>query len=393
MKRKIKFIDLFAGAGGFGLGFQLAGYKPMLSIEIDKFACQTLSVNNNHKIVNASICDYTSKSKILSLIKETPDLIIGGPPCQGFSLAAGNRVNINDPRNSLFESYLNWVKVISPKAFIIENVPGILTKKNNDGVKVFHNIEKYASKIGYHLNVWKLNASNYGVPQSRNRVFIIGTKVQLDLSTPKQTHYSKIECLKDSSLVPYVTVGDAILDLPNIKAKEGAEVMDYCKSNDLSEYQKWARNRSDKVYNHVAMKHTKRLVERYKHIIRGEKDLPDELKVRKRNGGGELSTTKFNLNYRYLKPNQIAPTIPASFYSSFVHSNSPRNITTREAARLQSFPDWYKFQGSRTLVSSKLLKRIGKEDMIGLSQYNQVGNAVPPLLAKAVANQLKELFT
>jgi len=385
----MKFIDLFAGAGGFGLGFQLAGWDPLLSLEIDRSACKTLSYNNPHTIINSDIRKLNTKSKINKYLVQKPDVIIGGPPCQGFSVAASNRVKNTDQRNYLFEDYLNWVKVLQPKAFVIENVKGILTKKQPNGKTILEELELKAKKLDYHISTWVLNASEYGVPQNRIRAFIIGTKDRFNLKQPIISHSNDLSLNKKKKVV----VGDAILDLPKIKAREGKEEMEYGNVNTLTEYQKWARRRSKKVFNHVAMKHTNRIVERYKLIMSGETELPDELKVRKRNGNGELSSTHFNLNYRHLSPENISYTIPASFYSSFIHPTHPRNITAREAARLQSFPDYYKFVGSRTLISNKLLQSQGKEDQINLSQYNQVGNAVPPLLARAVGKRLKQYLS
>jgi len=142
------------------------------------------------------------------------------------------------------------------------------------------------------------------------------------------------------------------------------------------------------------MDHTKRVVGRYGLILGGLSlnEIPEEFKVRKRNGNGEISESDYNSNYRHLRPNMISYTIPASFYSNFIHPKQPRNITSREAARLQSFPDNYVFKGKRTQISSKLLKQLGKESENYLSQYNQIGNAVPPLLARAVANKIYDFL-
>lgn len=391
--KKPTFIDLFAGAGGFGLGFQMAGFKPLLSVEVDKWAAQTLSANNKHQIINDDITIFNNLEKIKAVSDVSPDIIIGGPPCQGFSVAGANRVKNRAKKNELFRYFLKWVEALEPRAFVIENVPGILTKKTLQGVKVFDTIEELSKRIGYTITVWRLNAANYGVPQNRNRAFIVGTKVE-KLNKPKPTHRMPGQNgeLSLDELVSAVTVGEAILDLPTIKAKEGEEAMKYSPITQLTDYQKWARKDSKMVYNHVAMQHTDRVVKRYKNII-DDVEIPAELKVRKRNGGGELSQTKFNQNYRHLVPDKVAYTIPASFYSSFIHPIIPRNITTREAARLQSFPDYYIFKGKRTIMSNSLLKKMGKEEDINLSQYNQVGNAVPPLLAKAVAKRLIEYLT
>jgi len=391
---KPTFIDLFAGAGGFGLGFQMAGFNPLLSLERDKWAYQTLLENNQHNVLNCDITKLNTATKIRTYINILPEIIIGGPPCQGFSVSAINRVKDKSSKNNLFKYYLKWVKVLKPKIFVIENVPGIITQKNDKGNKIIEIIRKQSNKMDYHITIWRLNALNYGVPQNRERVFIIGAKDHSDIPIPKPTHHltNRDKSSISKKLNQAITVGEAILDLPEINAREGFEIMDYTNGVTLSNFQKWSRKGSKKVFNHVAMKHTERVVKRYENILAGVKEMPNEFKVRKRSGGGQLSNIKFNQNYRHLNSKQVSYTIPASFYSSFIHPTIPRNITAREAARLQSFPDWYVFKGKRTIVSNSLLKRLGKEEEIYLSQYNQIGNAVPPLLAKAVAKHIKKLI-
>lgn len=393
MEKKITFIDLFAGAGGFGLGLRMAKLIPLLSVEIDRFAAATLAYNSCHNILQKDLSLVSNKHLISKFIENKVDIIIGGPPCQGFSNAAGKKVNSFDNRNKLVFSFIKWVEHLTPKVFVIENVPGIETKIDLDGSNIFEKICSQAYEIGYSINLWKLNAADYGVPQLRRRVFIVGIRGQNSkLVAPKATHGGfSADGVNVNSLLPYITVGDAILDLPLIKAKEGGEVLGYEEGIvDLSEYQKWARIGSKFVFNHAAMHHTDRMIKRYEHFINGNIDLPDELRVRERNGNGKLSSSQFKSNYRYLNPEKPSYTIPASFYSSFVHPFIARNLTTREAARIQSFPDWYKFEGKRTLISNKLLEKQGKFDEIGLSQYNQVGNAVPPLLAKAVGDHIRD---
>ncbi len=155
-------------------------------------------------------------------------------------------------------------------------------------------------------------------------------------------------------------------------------------------YQQWARGTQWCVYNHVAMKHTKRIIERFKQIYWGQSviDVSDGHRALKRSGNGEVSETAYNSNNRRLDPFSPSYTIPAQFYSSFIHPYQHRNITAREAARLQSFPDWYIFKGKRTVISHKLLEKYGRHDDNHLSQYNQIGNAIPPLLAKAIAEHI-----
>lgn len=391
-----KVLDLFAGAGGFGLGFRLASkqLKVICSVEIDKWAVETLNANNveNQKIIQEDIRSFKTNKQIIAACPSKPDVIIGGPPCQGFSYA-GPAKDPKDPRNSLFKNFAQWVKVLKPKVFVMENVRGLLTGKNEKGERVIDIIKKTFVQIGYSVEIWELNAAHYGVPQSRERIFIVGNIFDAIISPPDITHYlpSEKKALNGQAkmLKQAISVQKAIGDLPKLAAGEGTEVAVF-KTKPQSEYQKQLRGNSSILYNHVTMAHTKRVVARYMQILDGYslEEIPEELQVRKRNGNGELSNTEYNSNYRHLKPDMVAYTIPASFYSNFVHPKQPRNITSREAARLQSFPDDYVFKGKRTQISSKLLKQLGKEEENFLSQYNQIGNAVPPLLAKAVAYKL-----
>ena len=395
-KRKVKVLDLFAGAGGFGLGFQLANdnYKVICSLEVDKWAVDTLKANNveKQKIIQQDIREFKTDEQIRSACPSKPDIIIGGPPCQGFSYA-GPTKDPKDPRNSLFRNYVHWVEVLEPKVFVMENVRGLLTGKNENGEKVIDIIKSAFQGIGYTVKVWELNAANYGVPQNRERIFIVGNKTGVEISEPAITHYLPTEKKqlngKAKTLKQAICVNKAIGDLPKLKAGEGKEETEF-KTKPRTHFQKASRGDNTMLYNHVTMFHTKRVVERYEQILNGftMEEIPEELQVRKRNGNGELSETEYSSNYRHLRPDMISYTIPASFYSNFVHPKQPRNITSREAARLQSFPDSYVFKGKRTQISSNLLKQLGKEDENFLSQYNQIGNAVPPLLAKAVATRI-----
>jgi DNA (cytosine-5)-methyltransferase 1 len=393
-----KVVDLFAGAGGFGLGFHLAKFDVKLSLEKDNWAVKTLRANrlNSQRITHSDIKKFTSAPKIRSFCKFIPDIIIGGPPCQGFSGAGIKKRDANDSRNMLIKYFLKWVNVLQPKTFVIENVKGILSWKNNDGEKILDIIKKTLNGSGYNLEVWVLNASEYGVPQNRERVFIVGNIFGVNIGPPPKTHKTigkSTASVKNDvkiKLKSPITVWHALSDLPKIKAGEGKATQKY---NGIPEtqYQKWVRKKSEILFNHVAMKHTPRLIRRFKEIQNGNSlaEIHDDFKVKKRGGNGILSETEFHSNYRHLKKNNVSYTIPASFYSSFIHPTTPRNITAREAARLQSFPDWYRFKGKRTVVSSKLLKRLGKHEENFLSQYNQIGNAVPPLLAKAIAEHIK----
>ncbi|MBN8685119.1 MAG: DNA cytosine methyltransferase [Chitinophagales bacterium] len=379
------FIDLFAGAGGFSLGFEMAGGECIAMLEKDDWAFNSYRLNRP----NSTSVMYNTNIKDLALedvqkeIIQKPDIIIGGPPCQGFSYAAGIK-NFYDDRNELFVEFFNWVNYFKPKFFVIENVLGLTSKKDKHGNLYKQLIIEKFNSIGYNINFWTLNALEYGVPQQRVRVFFVGSTLSQDISCPAITHSFDTS----KSLLSPITVSEALGDLPELNAGEGVEIQEYNK-NATNYYQKWAREGAEKVLNHVAMNHTTRLVNRYRMIQQGSKleELPDDLKVRKRGEKERLSDVKFGLNYRLLLPNKVSFTIPASFYSTFIHPFNPRNITAREAARLQSFPDHYFFYGKRTLMSNSYLKKIGITP--NLSQYNQIGNAVPPLLAKAIAEKIK----
>lgn len=388
LHKKYTFVDLFAGAGGFGLGFQMSErYVPICSIEKDLWAVETLRANNSHHIIHADITKISSYKSICQLCGSYPDVIIGGPPCQGFSNAG--KKDPEDSRNTLFRYYVKWVSVLNPKVFVMENVMGLLKRKNSYGRGVIDIIVDSFARIGYNCQVWVLNAADYGVPQMRQRIFIVGNRYGRVILPPKPTH----SIVKKEGLLPAITAWQAISDLPQIKAREGNDFMKYI-SDTCNDYQKECRKGSLGVYNHVAMKHTQRLVARFQKILDGStiESLPEELRVRKRNGNGVLSESLYSSNYRHINPDTVSFTIPASFYSTFIHPYLPRNITAREAARIQSFPDRYIFKGKRTQISSKLLKTLGKDEENHLSQYNQIGNAVPPIMAKVIGEIIAEFL-
>jgi DNA (cytosine-5)-methyltransferase 1 len=388
---KLTVLDVFAGGGGFSEGFRLADFEVQTCLEVDQWAADTLRFNfSNANILQGDIRDFSCSATIKQKAGKCPDVIIGGPPCQGFSVA-GPAKDPKDPRNTLFKNFADWVEALKPSVFVMENVQGLLNRTNAQGEKVIDIIEARFRSIGYHVKVWKLNAAHFGVPQLRHRIFIVGS-LHHEISQPSPQYLLPGERgLGLHNLKPAVTVWDALSDLPSFGAGGGSEEMDYTPVETLTEYQQWARTNSKKVLNHAAMLHTKRLVERFRQIQAGGsiQSMDDEFRVLKRNGKGVLSEAEYNSNYRHLKKEMISYTIPASFYSTFIHPTEPRNLTAREAARLQSFPDTYCFKGKRTQISSKLLTKRGREDEDYLSQYNQVGNAVPPLLARAIAKHIQ----
>lgn len=365
-------IDLFAGCGGMSLGFELAGFKTLLAIEKDDWASETYKFNHNE--VNLLTIDITKIENPKETLNSEVDGIIGGPPCQGFSLSGGR--DPKDPRNSLFMDYMRYVKAFMPKFFVMENVLGILSAKTKKKEYVKDLITGVANDIGYNVATMTLNAADYGVPQSRIRVFFIG--IRSDFTFDSQKLIPKI------NVYPPITIKQALSDLPIIKSGEGYEGMEY-KTAPQNDYQSWCRRNSKTVSNHIAMRHTERLIERFKCIKWGQSlaDVPKEHMQRQRGNANKISGKTYSQNNMRPYPNKPSPTIPASFQSNFIHPYYNRNYTAREGARLQSFPDNYIFKGKRTTMSWEK----------HLSQYQQIGNAVPPLLAKAIGAMLQNYFS
>jgi DNA (cytosine-5)-methyltransferase 1 len=366
-------IDLFCGCGGMTLGFKWAGYNSVIASDIDENCGKTIQKNfPETKFILGDISNIDRINFDDILKNEEVDVITGGPPCQGFSLANKNRNKVeDDPRNRLFYEYVKVIKWYSPKAFVMENVKGLLSMQKGEVIKTIINEFENAG-IGYNCDYRVLKASDYGVPQNRERVILIGFRKDLNLFPEFP-----------NKLNNFVTVDDAIMDLPQISAGEGMEGMDYLK-NATNEYQKFMRQNSGLVYNHVAMKHTQRLIDRFNAIKPGQNltDVWDSHGAVKRGNPDEKSQIKFSQNNQRLHGDRPAPTIAASFQSNFIHPYLNRNFTAREGARLQSFPDDFIFEGMRTKMSWE----------VGLSQYQQIGNAVPPLMAKAVGDTIKNII-
>ena len=373
--QELPIIDLFAGCGGMSLGFEFAGFHPVLAIEKDAWASETYAYNRTSvKVVTGDITRILHPKEKFTQINDVFG-IIGGPPCQGFSLS-GDR-DPKDPRNSLFMDYMRFVKDFRPPFFVMENVPGILSSVTKKGDPVRDVIIGVAKGLGYNVKVMQLDASHYGVPQSRLRVFFVGIRDDYPFDPDRLTP------IKTTADCP-VTIRQAISDLPMIKACEGSEVMSYTTAAE-NEYQRWCRDGSQVVHNHVAMRHTKRLVARFHVIQHGESaaDVPREHMQRQRGNAAVISGKIYSQNNMRPYPDLPSPTVPASFQSNFVHPLCDRNYTAREGARIQSFPDRYVFCGKRTTMSWEK----------NLSQYQQIGNAVPPLLAKALGEMIKDYFS
>ena len=351
---KPRVIDLFAGVGGLSLGFEKKGFEVVLANEYD--ASIAASYIANHKNTKMIVGDITSLDleDTFGKMAGKVDVVIGGPPCQGFSQKV-QRKTIHDERNFLFKYYVSVVELVKPKYFVMENVPNLLTA---EGGYFRHEIEELFNKLGYSLEYGVLNASDYGVPQNRRRAVIIG---KLGGDAPKLP-------------IPQgnkVTIWDAISDLAYLESGEGSEEQEY-KFPAESDYEKMLRADSSILFNHIATKHSPLALERLALIPpnAGREVLPEE----------HLTKSIYSGTWTRMKKDEISVTITTRFDTpssgKFTHPFLNRAITVREAARIQSFPDDFHFVGNKG------------------SQMKQVGNAVPPLLAAAIAevimNDIKE---
>ena len=354
--KTFKILDLFSGAGGFSCGFDMVdGFSTEIALDFDKDAINTFQNNfPNATCICGDICKEEIKTKIEDLAKaKQVNMIIGGPPCQGFSLK-GKNLGLEDPRNFLFLEYVELVKRIQPEIFIIENVKNLISSGNGYFIKQIY--EKFEN-LGYSLNHSILCAYDFGVPQTRERAIIIGVKGNKALPMP--TNYSEFR----------TTVRDAISDLNYLNSNEGVDVSDY-RHEPQSEYQKLLRNPDGILYNHYASNHTDWALEKLRMIPpEGDKSsLPIEL-----HGKQQFKTTWGRLIWD--KPSGTIDTrfdTPSNGKNS--HPELHRSITPREAARIQSFPDSFRFYGKKVAIRK------------------QIGNAVPPLLAKAIAEHIQKEF-
>jgi len=365
--KKIKIIDLFAGVGGLSYGFTHDdNFEIIAANEILPDMAKAYELNHpSVKMYCKDIKDFGIKDleKDFNIKKGEIDLVIGGPPCQAYS-TVGKRL-IDDPKGKLFQEYYRILKKINPKVFLFENVKGLLSMQKGELLKT---IISLFESLNYKVKFKVLNSANYGVPQVRERVIIIGTKFNKNFKYPKITHTDNENNLFNKDLKSFLTLSDAISDLPFINSNE--ESFEYS-SEPKNEFQKIMRkNAPDKIMDHNAPKNNDNLVKIMELLPDGgtPKDLPEELRPR----------SGFGNTYCKLWWNRPITTItrnlstPSS--SRCIHPKTPRPLTTREGARIQCFPDDYIFYGSR---SSKNL---------------QIGNAVPTFLSIALKNSIKKHF-
>lgn len=414
MKKELNFIDLFAGAGGLSEGFIQAGFKPIAHIEMNPYAAQTIETRSAYfylkaqgqledykkyisgkisrsdflanipdDVKRAVMCETMSDETLPSLFEridglmstehiENVDVIIGGPPCQAYSLVGRAQSShmehpmSEDPRNELYKLYARFLKKYQPKMFVFENVMGVASV---NGGKTWKNIQSYLKRVGYEIECHEQNSKNFGVLQSRKRMIIVGWL------KGSNSRYPKFE-----KVTPKAVVNDLLNDLPKLVPGTGGKKYSGKPSNYLKDFN--LRTEEDILTHHECRSTNPRDIEIYKKTIElwndGHKrlnysDLPDELKTHK-NQKSFLDRFKVVEGDEPCCHTMLAHLSKDGHY--FIHPdiNQHRSITVREAARIQSFPDNYYFEGPRT------------------AQYVQIGNAVPPLMAKGIAEGiLKEL--
>jgi len=407
---QLNYIDLFAGAGGLSEGFIRQGFNPIAHVEMNGYACETLRtrVAYHHLKETDKLDTYTKylkaeidrktlwnsipQSKINSVIhteistksienifsqideqakNKKIDLIIGGPPCQAYSIVGRARdpQNMeNDPRNFLYKLYIEFLAKYKPKIFVFENVPGILSAKNGE---YFEKIKKAIIKTGYEFDFKVLNARDFGVLQDRKRVILIGWEKNMKFSYPE---FSKLEN-------KFQVLKDLFSDLPPLKHGTGDAFTFYKKP--INEYleKSHIRNGLDFTTQHVARPHNERDLEIYRRAITSwienkkrlnYAELPNHLQTHK-------NTTSFLNRFQVVDPYTVSHTVVAHIscdghYYIYPDLKQIRSISVREAARIQSFPDDFYFEGGRT------------------ASFKQIGNAVPPLMAELIAEKIKNAF-
>ncbi len=363
-------IELFAGAGGMMLGLEMAGFRTLVANEVHPHPCLTIRRNfPDVPIVNRSIRDLSGDDLLVAAGIDPKrhkdiDLVAGGPPCQGYSTAGMK--DLDDPRNTLIGDYLRIIGQIKPRFFILENVTGL---QSLHGGKLFENVLNELTESGYSFHHKVLFAADYGVPQMRRRLIIIGArKCPLPIH-PDPTHTKNDSQLFRLGIIPYTTCGDAIGDLPAIGP---GEIAIRYSGTPKTEYQRLMRDGAAGLYNHEASRHRRETMDYYGLVPKDGTCLDIPEKLRK----GKQGIQRWPLN-------GLARTITTE-PTDFLHPTLNRIPTVRELARVQSFPDHYEFMGQRT--TGNKMRRLGY-----CSQTQQVGNAVPPLLAMAIGREVIRL--
>lgn len=348
-------IDIFSGAGGLSLGAEMAGASIMFAVEKDKSAAETYRYNHNDTPVICDDIHNINPLQHITPIGPNDQLIVfGGPPCQGFSTSNTVTRNMQNPNNSLFEEFVRFVSVIQPDWFLFENVEGFMRFEKG---KIHKKVKKCFEELGYTVNDALLTASDYGVPQHRNRFIMVGNRNGILFQFPEK--HSK----------PY-TVKDAIDDLPELTNGQMEESLPYrCSMKDAGEYAHLMRKGSRKAKQNYVSRNADYVIERYKYIRQGQnwRAIPEELMTNYKDKNQCHSGI-----YKRLIADKPSVVISNYRKNMLIHPYQDRGLSVREAARLQSFPDRFIFRGSLMHIQQ------------------QIGNAVPPLLAKAVFEKIMD---
>ena len=369
----LKMIDLFCGAGGLSLGFTQEGFITSLANDIQECCVDTYAHNHpetpRNKIILGDVKDVADNIENLVDVKAV-DIVVGGPPCQGFSMANRQRL-IDDPRNHLYKNYVEIVRKVQPKFFVMENVKGMLS--------VAEQVKEDFRNIGYSVECHILNAKDFGVPQNRERLIYIGNRLGID----NESIFNEIFTL--SKTIPNHVLGDAIFGLRSLKAsrmknstesetKESGFVIEKNELNQTNEYINYINQnrKNDFVCNHKARYNNDRDIEIYGRMYQGDKsDDPKIADIMPYKSRSDI----FKDKYYKLVENNVCKTITAHMKfdcNMYIHPTQARGLTPREAARVQSYPDDYFFRGAYTKT------------------YMQIGNSVPPLLGRAIASIVKK---
>lgn len=357
-------LDLFSGAGGFSLGFKKLGFRPLVAIESDPHAAQTYGRNNSETLViNTDIKDIRTDDlhRCVRNSGKELDVIVAGLPCQGFSESNRRSRNLSNPLNSLYWEFLRILDGLRPKWFVFENVAGIRTLA---GGAVLDELIARATQLGYRSDWAELKSEEYGVPQRRRRVFVLGNRIDRAITFPSRTH--------GNGGAPFITVRDAIGDLPRLENGAAEDYLPYPRSNEITSFQsqmRAANQLGECIQGNLVSRNSELVVHRYRYIKPGEnwESIPEELMSNYR----DRNRCHTGIYYR-LPWDEPAKVIGNFRKNMLIHPEQDRGLSIREAARIQSFHDGYHFTGS-----------------IGFQQQ-QVANAVPPLLAESVARLLAE---
>lgn len=326
---QLTYIDLFSGSGGFSLGFDNMGFKNIFSIDIESSFCETYKYNfPSHNLIQKDIAELSSDDLTQLVEKNKIDVIIGGPPCQGFSIAGNiGRKFIDDPRNKLFKEFVRIVSFVKPKMFVMENVARLYNHNKGETRK---EIISDFENLGYKVKCEILNSADFGVPQIRKRIIFIGTRLKKEIKFPKKITEQ------------HLTVKEALEHYPKLKSGEVSTLS-----------------------NHEAMAHSDQMLKKMSYISDGGNRLEIPIDLRPKTGDAR--------KYIRYKSNEPAVCITGDMRKVF-HYEQNRALTVRELARLQSYPDSFIFKGNRT------------------QQQQQVGNSVPPKMAEAIANTVLEIL-